>query len=103
MGKHFDRYRKNADRTHNLVFISPEGKVHSQLIRATLKDIPPKPLSDERIDEIAQLDSFLKSRVFGIDEIVERISERMLSIENESTGASEQRVNVVVLNGLSQP
>ncbi|MGE4130044.1 MAG: hypothetical protein AB7F86_00315 [Bdellovibrionales bacterium] len=94
----------NDDRTLSLVIEAEGGgqkKNLRQLIRATLKDIPAEPISDSRIEELAGLAGQLKQHVFGIDEVVERIAQRILNIENESQGSSSRPVNVIMLNGLS--
>jgi len=91
----------NPDKSRSLVITTGAGRQVRQLIRTTLKDIAKPAISDERIDEMAGLESHLKGNVFGIDDVLERLSERALSIENESAGASARPVNVLMLNGLS--
>lgn len=95
---------QNEDRTRRLtVQISEGGKTRevAQLIRTTLKDIPAAAMSDERIEQLANLGEELKSRVFGIDNIVERIAQRIVSIENDGASGQERRATVLMLNGLS--
>lgn len=98
------KIESNSDGSRSLVILNDVGSSTTEVrsvIRSTLKDIPKPPISDERIDELAGLDSYLKSNVFGIDNIVERIAERALSIENETSSASARPVNVISLNGLT--
>lgn len=91
----------NSDRSRDLV-MTLNGKQTRQLIRTTTKDIARPSITDERIEELAGLEPYLKQNVFGIDDVLERLSERVLSIENEaSAGASRRPVNVLMLNGLS--
>ncbi len=91
----------NPDNSRSLVISSGDDRVVKQLIRTTTKDIANPPISDERIDEMSGLEEHLKTNVFGIDDVLERLSERILSIENEATGASARPVNAIMLNGLS--
>jgi len=94
----------NEDKTRSLVVTlrnSGEPVVIRQTIRATLKDRAKPAISDQRIDELGDLEGYLKANVFGVDNILERLSERVLSIENEAAGGSARPVNVLMLNGLS--
>ena len=77
----------NPDNSRSLIITGPSGHTARQLIRTTKKDIAKPAISDERIDELAGLETYLKSNVFGIDDVLERLSERVLSIENEAAGA----------------
>ena len=72
-----------------------------QPIRYTLKDIPPHPITDERIDELGGLESQMKGVVFGIDPILERISQRIRSIENRSRDTKPRSANMLLLAGPS--
>lgn len=96
--------RQREDQTRELVIKIQEGKnsrVVAPLIRTTLKDIPAEPMSDERIDRLLKLGDDLKGLVFGIDEIVERIAQRVLAVENESSSKQSRPASVLMLNGLS--
>lgn len=96
---------ENEDKTQSLVITSNFGgrqSVAKQLIRTTLKDIPKPAIEDSKIDDMAGFENYMKANVFGIDNVIERLSERFLSIENEAAaGQSARPVNVIMLNGLS--
>lgn len=95
---------KNSDNTRLLaidVTIGNEDVYEiSVLIDATKKDIPKEPISDERIAQLVSVPERIKKTVFGIDDIAERIGQRILTIENEAAnGAVARPVNTMVLMG----
>ncbi|MBX3022327.1 MAG: hypothetical protein KF799_11695 [Bdellovibrionales bacterium] len=95
----------NADKTRSLIFTVNKGKgateQFEQQIRQTLKDIPKEAISDSRIDQLSGLEEALSSVVFGIDPILKRLSQRVISIQNEAGGNNARPVNVMMLTGLS--
>lgn len=99
--------KTNEDQTSSLIInYSEAGKKPRtivKLIEKTTKDRPAPPLSDEQIRKLSTLAGRLKQRVFGIDIIADRISDRVLAIENQRTADSEEsrRVNTIVALGLS--
>ncbi|RME16416.1 MAG: hypothetical protein D6797_04570, partial [Bdellovibrio sp.] len=70
-----------------LVSISPasdqlkEPKTIPLLIPSTLKNRPPKPLTDKELDHLFSLEASLKKHLFGLDSIIERLSQRILVAE----------------------
>lgn len=99
--------QKNADATMNLVILYSDSEtdpleVH-KLIQLTAKDRPAPSISDEQIRKLSSLSTRLKQRVFGIDDIADRIADRVLAIENQRTSESEEsrRVSTIVALGLS--
>lgn len=98
--------RVNEDGTRSLVINAKGSGKRSrteieQPIRYTFKDRPIAPISDARIDELSRLEDEMKAVVFGIDPILERLAQRIVSIENETAGGGSRPVNVMMLTGLS--
>lgn len=96
----------NPDHTQSLVItvIHPDGTKSEvrQLIEETKKDRPNNPISDERIDELSKFAEKASEEVFGIDSIVERLGDRILSIANDLTSDDKARpINVLGVFGLT--
>lgn len=96
---------ENADHTRSLaVKVKTSGGREydfEQLITPTLKDVPKPEISDTRIDELADLDQELKTVVFGIDPILERLAHQILTIENDVAAGVAREANVIMLTGLT--
>ncbi|MGZ3722012.1 MAG: hypothetical protein ACXVA9_03715 [Bdellovibrionales bacterium] len=93
---------KNSDQTQSLVITTPDGKVVKSLIPETLRDKPVAAISDERIDELAKFAELTSQEVFGVESVVERMGDRVLSIANELTSTNTNRpVNVIGVFGLT--
>jgi ATP-dependent Clp protease ATP-binding subunit ClpA len=50
-------------------------------IKETLKNIPPKPLSDAEIDDLIDMPTRMKKKLFGAEQVVERVAEALLVSE----------------------
>lgn len=96
----------NSDKTHSLVIhvtqASGKNSTVKELITETLRDRPKPALSNERIDELSHFAEFTTQEVFGIESIVERMGDRVLSIANELTSGDTSRpANVLGVFGLT--
>lgn len=92
----------NPDHTQTLVMTTANGEVIKEVIGETLKDKPVAAITDERIDELSQFAEKTSQEVFGVDSIVERMGDRVLSIANELTSTTMARpVNVLGVFGLT--
>lgn len=92
----------NSDRTQSLIVKTATGDTYKEVIPETLKDKPVAAISDERIDELAQFAEKTSQEVFGVETVVERMGDRVLSIANELTSTSMARpVNVIGVFGLT--
>jgi ATP-dependent Clp protease ATP-binding subunit ClpA len=107
-GKQIDitlNIKDNEDKTRTLQInvkdAAGETYVVEQLIKLTIKDRPREPISDERIDELSNAEEQMNQRVFGIETVSERLSERLLSIENEINSKVPRRPHVIGLFGPS--
>jgi len=96
---------QNPDRTQSLIIKgTQDGKPFEikQLILETKQDIPKAHITDERIDELAQFAEKTSKEVFGVEDVVERLGDRILNIANELSSANTDRpVNAVGLFGLT--
>lgn len=95
----------NADRTRSLVAeVRADDQapiIYTQPIRDTFKDRPRQPITDEEIDRLSNLGDDLKTVVFGLDPILDRLQQRILSVANSATTEEDHRANVLLLDGLS--
>ena len=93
---------KNADQSQSLVITTSEGKVVKSVIEETLGDKPVAAISDQRIDDLAHFAEQTSQEVFGVENVVERLGDRVLSIANELTSKTMSRpVNVIGVFGLT--
>lgn len=99
---------KNEDGTRSLEIAvtaenSSERGLFKQAIKPTEKDRVVQPIDDEQIERLSRLPEIIKARVFGVDEIAERISERVLSLANQASKSSDapRSASTLVLMGLS--
>lgn len=84
----------NEDGSKSAVFDITDSKTgesyqFTRPIRESLNDIPKKPLSQERIDEILQMREKMLTNVFGVEHIVDRLLEAALVSESESRNSGE--------------
>lgn len=72
-------------------------------IKSTEKDRLKNPIDDSEIERLANLPEMIKSRVFGVDAIADRISERVISLANQtaSNQGAARSASTLVLMGLS--
>lgn len=80
-----------------------EVGVFEQPIKSTVKDKAVLPIEDAQIERLSSLPEVIKSRVFGVDQIADRISERVLSLANQTSKTSKapRSASTLVLMGLS--
>ena len=97
--------RVNDDQTRDLVAtVTLPGKspyVIAALMRPTTRDRGRAAITDERIDQLKAMGPHLKSRVFGIDQIVDRLTDRALSVENAAGATKPRPAMVAMTDGLS--
>ena len=99
--------KENNDHSKSLlVKVTPaagEGAPYSfeQLITLTTKDLKKPPISDDRIDQVLGLSDTLRSRIFGMDDTVKKITDWIIQIENEMNSGQVGPVNVMLIDGLS--
>ncbi len=94
----------NGTKSLEIKVVSDEGQdlgTFHQLIKATEKDLIAEPIDDALIDRLARLPEVIKSRVFGVDEIAERVSDRVLSLANRTSQKSDspRSASAIVLMG----
>lgn len=99
---------KNPDGTTSLGIdvIAENGQElgrFNELMPTTLKDIPAVEVSDEEIERLSALPDKIKSRVFGLDDVADRISERVISLANQKSrdDSAPRSASTLVLMGLS--
>lgn len=79
--------------------VEPETESYYQftrLIPETLKDIPNKPLSDERIQEIAKMRETMIENVFGVEHIVDALVDAAITSESEAQNKDAERPATVM-------
>lgn len=98
--------KDNADGTKSLLmqvtYASGKTALVERVIAESLQDKIRPALTDERIDELADFASNASEEVFGVDGIVERLGDRVMSIANDLTaGPSEKPANAIGVFGLT--
>ena len=68
----------------------------TRLIRRTLRDIPKPPITNEDIQRIVALREKITSEVFGVEHIVDKLIQSILSTEAESRDSSNVRAATVL-------
>jgi len=68
----------------------------TRLIERTLSDIEKRPISDEEIQHILSLREQITSNVFGVEHIVDRLIDSILTSESESRNTEVQRAATVL-------
>lgn len=99
---------ENSDGTWSLKveIFSANGQslgIYTQDISYTEKSRHRAPISDERIDQLADLDQRIGKRVFGVEPITKRIAERVMSLANQTVSSEKapRNASAIVLMGLS--
>src|SRR5690606_24345776 len=103
------RIVKNEDGTSSLEIEASEHKGaylgrFVEPIVYTQKDLYSEQISDEEIQRLANLGAKIKSRVFGVDNIADRIAERVVSLANQAklkSNKGARAASTIVLMGLS--
>lgn len=93
------QYKNNAV---SVVFdvVSDEGTFRTtRLIKSTLSNIAPEPLSDERIAELLALEEKMNANVFGIKNISKRLVEAAVVSESESRSGKARPATVMAFLG----
>lgn len=98
---------KNEDQTLSLQVQAYADKddlgMFTLPIKFTEKDKTKEAIDDVQIDRLARLHEMIKKRVFGVDAIADRISERVLSLANQTTSSQGEprSASTLVLMGPS--
>ena len=76
---------------------------YTQSISSTFKDRHADVVNDEVIDRLAQLPEVIKSRVFGVDAIADRVTQRVVALANQTSDqdTAPRSASTIVLMGLS--
>ncbi len=85
---HEGKRKKKFDRPAHIRFF--------KVIEDTKKDIPKPPLENETIEEILTLKNSITSNVFGVEHIIDRLTESLLSSESESRNTDSKRPATVM-------
>ncbi len=93
------RYPSGAVSVLFEVTIAETGEVYRfrRLISQTLKDIPAKPLSNERVEEIVAMRQQILDNVFGVEHIVDELIKSALVSESASRNSGESKRPATVL------
>ncbi|HAG91364.1 MAG TPA: hypothetical protein DCL41_05805 [Bdellovibrionales bacterium] len=100
--------KTNEDGTKSLKIeiLDPSSKVigtYDQPISYTLKDRIADPISDEEIDAFLNVENQINESVFNVNDVTQRIADRMLAIANNRALNDQQPkpASTIVLMGLS--
>ncbi len=93
------RYQNGAVSVLFEVTVPKTGEVYRfrRLISQTLKDVPARPLSDERVDEIVAMRQQILDNVFGVEHIVDELIKSALVSESESRNSGDSKRPATVL------
>lgn len=93
------RYKNGAVTVVFNVEVEGSGETYTfrRLLRTTLKDIPAKPLSDQRVEEIVAMRQQILDNVFGVEHIVDELLKSALVSESASKNSGESKRPATVL------
>ena len=99
------KYQNNAKSLFFEIFLKENIKgvkkakpfyTFTRLIAKTLNDRPLNPLSDQEIEDILTLREQIVSQVFGVEHIVDRLIEALITSESESRNTDSKRPATVM-------